>query len=222
MMKKYLALVLLGAFSTTVCFADAMQAPYKQRFFYVGVTGGYGNNDWSSMVARDGATAASGNPTAVSGEGPLFGGDFGYQINRHLAVEAEYVQMPKTDITMSFLDVLPYQLTSKSSFASITLKIMAPILNSNFTFFVDAGPAYQWRKDSGKWSVLPPVEGTQPVDIGTWAPIFGGGFLYRMANNWQAEASFQYLPGTGKSVISAMSYYIPEVYAGTFRLDYIF
>lgn len=209
----------LGVISSASGVAAPAADVYSQHFFYVGAIGGYGSDDWSSMIAQDSDTSVT-NPTSVNGEGALFGADAGYQFNRHLAIEAEYVRMPTATIEMNYLynNVFAPTTASELSFAAVAVKILAPIFNSHFTFFADAGPAYEYRKDSQQ--VVFTSNGA--VSVGTWAPTFGGGFMYRMDQNWQAEASFQYLPGTGKSVGDPMNFFVPEIYAGTFKLDYLF
>ncbi len=227
-MKKFVCPLLLiaGIFFSAMSFADQGQSlPLKQQFLYAGLIGGYGNDDWSSMVVSynnvaDIATYNS-NPAGVDGKGALFGLNAGYQFNAHVAVEAEYVKMPTANVSMKYFGSasLERNISSQLSYAAITLKLMAPIFNSNFTFFAEAGPAYEWRKDSASWDLL---DEYPAVSVGTWAPLFGGGFMYRMDQHWQSELAFQYLPGTGKSVGDPMNYYIPEIYAGQFKLDYIF
>lgn len=200
---------------SSMAFADT--ASFKQQFFYVGLMSGVANVDWSSTVSTDVSSYGS-NPLSADGVGALFGADVGYQFSPHFAVEGEVIRMPDTRLT--FYYILPFPpfnndylnqsvVTSHMTFAAVTFKVIAPLPNSKFSLFVDAGPAYQYRADAIK-------------NIGTWAPTFGGGLLYRINEHWQAEGSFQYAPGTGKSIADPMYAYVPEIYAGTFKLDYIF
>lgn len=228
MIKKLIqSLILLSVCSNGLnAFADS--ASYKQQFFYVGLMTGYANVDYGSTVATDSDSAMS-SPTSANGYGALGGVDMGYQFNPHFAMEAEFARMPNAHLTyeQSLLQVYnaPANVTTNNYFAAIIFKVMAPIGHSNFSLFADAGPAFQYTKiqdgplGGGDFFF---IHYTPLQDTSTFSPTFGGGVLYRIANHWQAEASFQYAPGTGKSVINPMDYYVPELYAGTFKINYIF
>lgn len=210
-MIKKLSLVALFLLGSSCAFADS-STPLKQQFFYGGLLGGFGYVDWSSVIAADSSAWAT-NPTSVSAnKGGLFGADVGYQLSAHFAVEAEYIRLPTSELTFFpiFNDYLIFSGTeSTMDFGAVTLKVIAPVGSTPLSVFADAGPAYQYQTNDIK-------------DIGTWAPTFGGGFLYRMDQHWQMEASFQYAPGTGKSIIDPMIAFIPEIYMGTVKIDYIF
>lgn len=209
MIKKLLLATTL-AFVSSFAMADDASS-LKQQFFYAGLIGGYGYVDWSSVIDRDG-TAFLTNPEKITGnEGGLYGADFGYQFTPHFSVEAEYVHMPTSDLDFALISNygLLFSTASTMEFGAVTFKVIAPVLNTNFSLFADAGPAYQYQTNDIQ-------------NIGTWAPTFGGGFLYRINQHWQTEASFQYAPGTGKSVSNPMNYFVPEIYMGTLKIDYIF
>jgi hypothetical protein len=213
-MIKYLStlLFLSGVTFSAASIADVQTGVLPQSFFYNGLIGGYGEADWSSMVATNTTDGTSlSNPISADGGGPLFGFNMGYQFNPHVAIEAEYVHMSTATIGMTWnlYTITPTTLKSSLSYGAVMLKLIAPISSSGFSFFAEAGPGYQYRSDKIK-------------NVGTFAPLFGGGFMYRISAHWRQEASFQYLPGTGKSVIDPMHYYVPEVYAGLFSLDYLF
>jgi Outer membrane protein beta-barrel domain len=209
MLKKLTKIILLSICPIFFCFAD--EPTFSQHFFYVGGMTGYANVDWSSVVASDTLTTLNGsNPNSADGTGVLFGADAGYQFSPHFAIEAEYIKLPNTQLI--FLGNMyngQVSVTSHMYFGAVTLKVIAPLPSSKFSLFADAGPAYQYRVDS-------------IASIGTWAPTFGSGLLYRINGHWQAEGAFQYAPGTGKSISDPMTAYIPEIYAGTFKIDYIF
>lgn len=209
MLKNLTKICLCSAGLISTSFAASQNL--SNHFFYVGAMTGYANVDWNSTVSQDALTAINGsNPTSADGTGVLFGIDGGYQFNQHFALEGEFIKMPNTQLI--FLGNMyngQVNVVSHMYFAALTLKIIAPLPQSKFSLFADAGPAYQYREDSIK-------------NIGTWAPTFGGGLLYRINDHWQAEGAFQYAPGTGRSVSDPLYYYIPEIYAGTFKVDYIF
>ncbi len=211
-MKKLLVLVpILTMACCTRGFADTNNTDiYKEQFWYGGLISGYANVDWSSVVATDFSTIAS-NPASADGEGLIYGADVGYQINSHFAIEGEYIKLPTTAQTYFIPNVYnaPANVNSQLSFGAVIVKLIAPCLWPNLSIFADAGPAYQYRADTVQ-------------NIGTWAPTFGGGFMYRFAEHWQGELSFQYAPGTGKSIYNPMIDYIPELYMGTLKVDYIF
>jgi hypothetical protein len=230
-MKKWALLLVLSSLCVaSAARAEAVSIPsnaYKQQFFYAGLMTGYGDSDWNDVVVKPGwenLPVLVANPYSAEGDGILYGADFGYQFSPHFAIEGEYIRMPTSEL--AFVpdsinidgDIIPLpnayglsqaSIDSNMDVAAVLFKVMAPIQGTAFAIFVDAGPAYQYRSD-----VI--------AHIGTWAPTFGGGLTYRIAEHWQAEGSFQYAPGTGKSIDNPMIAYIPEIYAGTFKLDYIF
>lgn len=232
-MKKWAApLVLSSLFGACQAHAATVAIPfsaYKQQFFYTGLMTGYGDSDWSDVVVQPGwenLPVLLANPYNADGDGILYGADFGYQFSPHFAIEGEYIRMPTSELsfvpnssitidghvfplTFNAYGLTQGSIDSNMDVAAVLFKVMAPIQGTAFAIFVDAGPAYQYRSD-----VI--------AHIGTWAPTFGGGLTYRIAEHWQAEGSFQYAPGTGKSIDNPMIAYIPEIYAGTFKLDYIF
>lgn len=238
-MKKFSKLVLS---SLGVMWAGSMvmaTPSYSKHFFYVGAIGGYADVDWDSTVAQDNPDDITNlsTPSQAEGQGALFGADIGYQINPYAAVEFEYMRMPKSYIEFDYYDAVFthayhewFSTYSDMNFYALIFKFIAPIRDSNFSFFVDAGPAYQYRTYNRKnWTqteiipgVIVPPSSDQFPDKGTWAPAFGGGFLYRMDQHWQGELSFQYAPGTGDSIAFPLTDYIPEVYAGTLKVNYLF
>lgn len=211
MLKKIsMSVALLAAVCSGNSCADTTSP--SNQFFYAGLMTGYANVDWSSVVSTDTATQflSSGNPVSADGTGVLAGIDAGYQFNPYLSMEAEYIQLPDTQLIFLFDGYNQGTLVnSHLTMAALTFKVIAPLPQSQFSFFVDAGPAYQYQTNSIK-------------SIGTWAPTFGGGLLYRINSHWQSEAAFQYAPGTGKSIEMPLLAYVPEVYAGTLKFDYIF
>ena len=223
MIIKTLKVLLLALALMSSCAADEQN--FSNRFFYQGGIVGNADVDWSSVVSTDIATVPF-NPLSADGNGVLFGLDTGYQFSPHFAVEAELINLPTSKLVFNKLtDHVPLNAYNAENtnanmlFAAIMFKVIAPFPNSKFSLFADAGPAYQYLhyQNNSANDLTSTLH-----DIGTWAPTFGGGLLYRINGSWQAEASFQYAPGTGKSVGDPMHYYIPEIYAGTFKLDYIF
>jgi hypothetical protein len=199
--------------------------PLKTSFFYGGLIGGYADVDWSNVVTQPGyhnIAVDLSNPYSADGTGFDYGVDLGYQISSHFAVEGQYIRMPTSQLDFDFYGhfgplepyVNPYNLTSPTvdsnmDFWSVIFKVMAPIGESGFSLFIDAGPAYQYQTNL-------------IANIGTWAPTFGGGLDYRINQHWFGELGFQYAPGTGKSISNPMIAYIPEIYTETFKLNYIF
>lgn len=187
------------------------KSQWPEQFFYGGLIGGYAKVDWNAVIGQDRATLPT-NPTNVNGNGSLFGFDIGYQVNKYFAVEAEYIRMPTSYLEFSEIARVTYGTTSMEStmdFYALVLKIMVPLGDSDFSLFTDAGPAYQRRSD-------------KIADIGTWAPTFGAGLNYRINAHWFANMAFQYATGYGESIALPINEYIPEIYAGTFSVNYIF
>jgi hypothetical protein len=185
--------------------------PQREHFFYGGLIGGYADIDWSSTVAQDPSAYAS-DPIEANGNGALFGGDIGYQISPHFALELEYIQMPSSYLKFNPAAMLTYGVlstTTQMNFAALMIKFMAPISDTNVSLFTDVGAAYQHISDD-------------ITDTGTFAPTFGAGFNYRINEHWMTSMSFQYATGYGESIALPMTEYIPEVYAYTFGINYIF
>jgi hypothetical protein len=194
-----------------LCAAECCFAARPESFFYTGLIGGFAKIDWDPIIAQDTATYPT-NPTEADGQGSLFGADVGYQINKYFAVEAEYIRMPNTYLQFKPVALPAYGVTSTEStldFAAIIVKIMAPLGDSGFSLFTDAGPAYQYRSDD-------------VATIDTFAPTFGAGVNYMINEHWMANVTFQYATGYGESIATPMDEYIPEIYAYTFSLNYIF
>lgn len=205
-MKKIL-LTLLFTISNTIFALE----PQKNNFFYVGLIGGYANVDWSPVISTDDATLPT-DPTSVDGTGGLYGFDAGYQFNAYIQLEAEYMRLPTSNLTYSVAAHHTYGVLNSMStmdLYGVIVKFIVPFENTGLSLFTDAGPAYQHRSDN-------------VADISTYEPTFGAGLLYRASPNIQLEASFQYAPGAGESETDPMHDYIPEVYAYTFKADYLF
>lgn len=183
----------------------------KDHFFYAGLIGGYANVDWSPVISTDRATLPT-NPTNAEGEGGLYGFNVGYQFNPYIQFEAEYIRLPTSTLEFSLAsrrNYGPLETTSTADFWAAIVKFIVPLGETPFSLFTDAGPAYQTRSD-------------EVADISTYEPTFGAGILYRASPEIQIEASFQYASGTGESEMDPMNDYIPEVYAYTFKVDYLF
>ena len=184
---------------------------FSEHFFYVGLIGGYANVDWGPVISTDRATLPT-NPTNAEGTGGLYGFDAGYQLNPYVQFEAEYIRLPSSSLTYSVAAHRNYGVLSSTTtmdFYGVIAKFIVPLANTGLSVFTDAGPAYQHRSDN-------------VAEISAYEPTFGAGFLYRASPNIQLEASFQYASGTGESEMNPMDDYIPEVYAYTIKVDYLF
>ena len=185
--------------------------PVSEHFFYVGLVGGYANVDWAPVISTDRATLPT-NPTSAEGTGGLYGFDAGYQLNPYVQFEGEYIRLPSSSLTYSAAAHRNYGVLSSTTtmdFYAVIAKFIVPVAETGLSLFTDAGPAYQHRSDN-------------VAEISTYEPTFGAGILYRASPNIQLEASFQYASGTGQSEKNPMDDYIPEVYAYTFKVNYLF
>jgi len=197
---------------TASAFAQSMvqSVDYSERFYYLGLIGGWAKVDWDPIISTDEATLVS-NPTQADGKGGLFGLDVGMQWNKYFALEAEFIRMPDTYLNFSPAAYPAYHTLSTTStmdFAAVIFKVMLPLGATPISLFTDIGPAYQHRDDD---------VANKTIYTGT----FGAGALYRATEHWQYEVSFQYAPGYGKSIATPMDEYVPEIYAGTFKLNYL-
>jgi hypothetical protein len=215
MIIKIFKILLLSIALISSCAADEQN--FSNHFFYAGGMFGNANENWSDVVSTDPLTQKT-NPLSADGNGILFGLDAGYQFSPHFAIEGEMISLPSTKLVF-YQKLDPYKtpdnmynvgvVNASMVFAAVEFKVIAPLPNSKFSLFVDAGPGYVYMD--------------YPItNIGIIVPTFGGGLLYRINDHWQAEGAFQYAPGTGKSVGDPMYFFVPETYAGTFKLDYIF
>jgi len=189
----------------------AVVEPAKDHFFYAGVIGGYANVDWSPVVSTDNATLPT-DPTSAEGDGALVGVDVGYQLNPYVQFEAEYMRMPTSTLTYSIAshrDYGPLSSASTMDFWSVLVKFIAPLGDTGLSVLTEAGPGYEQRADN-------------VADVNAFTPTFGAGFLYRINPQIQVEAVFQYAAGTGVSEVNPMNDYVPEIYAYTFKVDYLF
>lgn len=214
---KYFSLLLSCFFSTSFAAnapppQTAQQKPeLSQSFLYAGLIGGYANVDWDPVISQDQATYPT-NPTEANGKGGLYGVNLGYQFNSYFAIEAECIKMPDTYLQFKPIALATYGVTSTSSsmqFSALFLKLMAPISDTKLSLSTEVGVAYQLRSDD-------------IATTDTFAPTFGAGASYRINEHWMANFLFQYATGYGESIALPLTSYIPEIYAGTFSIDYIF
>lgn len=198
-MFKHLLLLLIFFFSAAV-FAGV------DHPFYVGIQGGYGNTDWARLISQDDASATA-TPEEATGDGFAYGGLVGYQFAERLAIEADYLRFPDSDLT--FLTPNIYNvtsLTSKTQYFSIIAKIFV-LTNSDFRIFGDMGWGKVLRED-------------EMADISNAGVTFGVGADYSISEHWLALFSFEYTPGTGVAAENASALYVPYVYSMTLGLAY--
>jgi OmpA-like transmembrane domain len=182
-----------------------------QHPFYFGVMTGYGNTDWSRLVAQDSETSNA-TPTAASGSGAIVGALVGYQLTQYIAIEAQYVHYPTSSVTLLLNPVIypgitNSQFNSTTNYYAIMPKIAAPFDHDQFEVFGTLGAALVTRSD----------ELTNNHD---YRPTFGFGVSNIQYAHWNFTVAFNYTPGTGVASQNAAAQYIPYLYAGEFIITY--
>lgn len=200
--------LLLG--SAITAFADDSSVPLNmQHRFYVGGITGYGNTDWSQLVAQDNETSQA-TPVSASGSGAIIGALIGYQLTPYIAIEAQYIHYPDSSISFMPGNAVYSNITnfnSVTNYYAITPKVIMPLDNDHYEVFGTLGAALVTRSD-----VL--------AHISNYRPTFGFGASDNLSSHWTVSLAFNYTPGTGVAAINASSQYIPYLYAGEVILAY--
>ncbi len=215
MIKSTLILCGLFGFALTACAADVSSAVsdpltnLTAHPFYVGVMTGYGNTDWSQLVAQDDA-ATYATPTSATGNGGIIGALVGYQITPYIALEAQYIRYPDSSVTFSPSDFFYHDvehMTSKTNYFALMPKISAPFDHDHYTVFGTLGFADVERSD--------PLAQTSNI-----RPTFGFGLSNIELTHWTFSIAFNYTPGTGVAAETTSDYYIPYIYSGQLIVAY--
>jgi hypothetical protein len=178
---------------------------------YVGFMTGYGNTDWSQLVAQDNeATYAT--PTSASGSGGIIGALVGYQITSYLSLEAQYIRYP--DSSVNFAPGNPVypgvtHFTSKTNYFALMPKVAAPFDHDHYQAFGILGIADVQRSD-------------ELAHISNVRPTFGFGVSNIQLIHWTFSLAFNYTPGTGSASYNTSTQYIPYIYSGQLIAAYRF
>lgn len=213
-MKRIITVLLLTTVSSRVFAAvDTPAAPILptvlQHPYYVGLISGYGNTDWSQLVSQDQASSAN-TPLSASGSGAIIGALFGYQLLQNIAIEAQYVHYPNSQVTLLPDNGIyngPNQFDSSTDYYALLAKVSAPFDHDRYEVFGTLGAARVVRSDVY-------------VNIHDFRPTFGFGLSDIQWTHWNLSLAFNYTPGTGTAAYNTVSDYIPYLYAGELILTY--
>lgn len=203
--KKLLLLCAAGLASAATIDAyaggpDVAPAPsYAPSYEGIYIQGdlGYALSRWDEVVGY--SASDSGSFTA--------GGAVGYQFTRYLAAEFGGFWIDRvrvaTPVTLGRVRVTDW-------FLYLAGKLMAPLpWVDNLDVFFKAGGAYREVDPRGG----PRVE--------LWRPVFGGGLMYWVNENWYVKGQYLYVPGNSRFV-SIFSSGVPALHLFTAGIGYKF
>lgn len=183
---------------------------------YIGISGGYGSTTWSQLTVNSSSPAAASSPIAANDDGFVWGFLLGYQFSKNFALEANYMNFPKSTITFApfsfYFPTNPNSVTINSYTHAFSLfaKFIVPIhFVNHLSVFANAGAEYTHRDD-----IL--------ADKGRLGAIFGFGFIYALSQHISAQLAAQFYTGYGKAEILPANDYIPFLYQIQLALAYHF
>ncbi len=192
-------------------------AIWQAHEFYFGVNFGYGNTDWSQLVAQPNDQIeyyllSVSTPIKAGDQGPAWGIFTGWEVQPHFAMELNYVRFPNTKVTFDQYSVYATRynvvnLDSNTYTYSFIGKFMVQIARTGIRGFANAGGALVHRQD-------------ELVDAGRITPTFGVGLNYVLAQRVFLELGFQYYAGFGKATLTPAVNYTPFLYSVTAKLGY--
>ena len=204
MRRLFLLISIALSMITNSALAESVDHP-----FYFGVQGGYGNTDWARLVSQDDLSATA-TPSTATGDGFAYGLLTGYQITPRIALEADYLRFPDSDLTFVTPNIYGISsMTSETEYYSVIAKLFL-LTNSDFRIFGDMGWGYVRRSDDMVGS------------ISNSGLTFGLGADYSISEHWLGIFSFEYTPGTGVAAEDASALYVPYLYSLTLGLAYRF
>ncbi len=179
-----------------------------QHPFYIGGITGYGNTDWSQLVAQDNE-ASYATPVGASGSGAIIGAQAGYQITQYISIEMQYIRYPDSELDFGPNNAVynVSEVNSITNYYAIIPKVSVPFDNDRYAAFGTLGGAMVSRSD-----VL--------AHIHDYRPTFGFGVSAIQWAHWNISLAFNYTPGTGVAAYNASAQYIPYLYAGEVILTY--
>lgn len=190
---------------------------WQKHEFYFGINFGYGNTDWSQLVAQWQTTIeynllSVSTPISAGDQGPAWGAFIGWEVQPHFALEMDYVRFPNTKVTFDEYSVYAadYNVTSLDSNTytySFIGQFMVQIARTGIRGFANAGGALVHRQD-------------ELVNAGRICPTFGVGLNYVIAQRVLFELAFQYYAGFGKATLTPAVSYTPFLYSFTAKLGY--
>lgn len=214
--KRILGSLLLVCLSSVVFAKSSGTNSQGPHGFYIGPSIGYGSTDWSFLTAKETSAAASSSPIAAKDKGLVYGAMLGYQFNRFFALEASFMQFPKSSITFRNFSFYWPDRENKTTISSNTQayalygKFIIPTWVKKFNVFAGAGVKYTRRRD----------ELAKPGN--RWGGIFVVGAMYHFTKHIAAELAIDYYTGYGKSEILPAYDYVPFLYQGHFAVLYYF
>ncbi len=218
--KKFLVLTAagiasLGATAVIAGGPDMMAppAPVDYSGYYIEGDVGYGYSNWGAFEGGILNTSfAAPNPgTVTSNNTFVWGGDFGYQFNRYLSVEAGWYKLGTAagDTYVELSEDTDAEAEAGVQISSWMLyfagKIAVPIWSS-LDVFGKAGVV--WRHLTYTGNALSNANFTTviPEHNHYWAPFFAFGFQWWFNPNWSVNVQYLHVPAnTERREISAQA-----------------
>lgn len=223
--KKIIGFILILSFCFPFSVVIASNKPnpwpeiWKAHPFYIGVFGGYGNTDWSQLVARyndqfEYFLLSVSVPVSATDQGATWGFVTGWEVQPHFALEMSYARFPNTNVSFDQYSIYGsrynvYSLESNTYAYDFVGKFMVQIEHTGIRGFANAGGAVVHRHD-----IL--------VDTSHICPTFGVGLNYVLVQHLLMELGFQYYAGFDKADVTPAVNYIPFLYSVTLKLAYRF
>lgn len=195
MLKRNTSALLL--FSTTL-FTLAQNAQAEMPGFYANAQLGWAN---SHINTNDLVTVSNGtSPVALPGLNNLaiaYRLSFGYQFDRHWAMEFGYRHFNNTGISVGTANYIA-NASSKSSAFDLTAKSILPV-TPKLALYAKLGLAYVRPNSQGSVLAISPFNGTAHAYSKTLEPTFGLGISYSLKPNVPVEFSWNRIQKMGGS-----------------------
>jgi hypothetical protein len=186
--------------------------------FYVGAALGFGSTTWYGLVPSEknqNVAIKLSAPTMANEGGPVWTTFVGYELNQHLAIEANYQHYPSALLTFDEVSLYSFEngekttLSTETEVVSIMAKLMVDIGDTSARIFSSIGIADTHRADilSDTWFIT---------------PSFGAGINYTFSPHMMAELNGNYIAGYGDSEINPVNDFIPFLYSISLRAVYRF
>lgn len=198
---------------------ERMLTQHVNRPFYFGVSGGYGNTDWSKITTTPGSLAAPSAPIGATSGGFAYGLFAGYQFSKHFMIEGNYTRYPQTTVNFDpgNLYALDSLVTNTDTY-SLLGKILVPFGFTKVYVYADAGVTIVHRSDSKLHASAGLTPSVGKVNKYKAGPSFGFGLAMNVTPRIFSEVGFQYTTGYDKADAKPAVDYIPFVYSIMFNL----
>jgi len=148
---------------------------------------------FDSTLTTNGATGLASSDSGSSNQWRLQGG---YRFNPNLAVEAGYIDFGKADYTATYTGGSA-QGTLKAGGVDVAALVSLP-LNDSFSVFGKVG-AVAAKVESSLSAGAPATQASGDASDNVVRPLLGVGALYKLTQNVDLRADYDYVSGLGQS-----------------------